>query len=621
MIRFKRIELDNFGSYGHAEVDLRDRGFCLVSGKNEFKADNAASNGSGKSFLWSAICFAIVGETINGLHSGLVNVNMPEGGTSKVILDFDLDSDSYEITRTLAPKSDLKITKNGEDVGGKGLRESEKKLRDLLPDVTQDYIASTIVIGQGMPHRFSSFSPSGRKELLEHLTKSDYMIEDIKAKLDVRQCKVSSEISAMDASILVASTKLQAAEASLEQTKQSIEALSKPVDESEEASLREEIARLEKEAEAQDLKAKAATVEQTKLLESLNAQKDKKTSLIMQELSAYNEAYRKHSADKAAAALEARQLKAEISRLKSIKDVCPTCGQKLPGVVKPDTSAQEKSLQEAEERQREAESSLDRIAKAHEGYGRQIGAECDPGINEADRAMRSKAGEAASANAAAKKALTEAASKKEALAKIAAEKATRQQRLSSLDKTKVELEVSINSLSNSVKTTQLGKAEYSQRLAVLKKMDTLAKRDFRGYLLQNVIAYLDKKAKSLCQTVFGTDGLSVFLEGNALSIEYMGKAFDNLSGGEKQRVDLILQFAIRDLLNAYFGASSNILVLDEITDFLDKKSCRAVMDMLESELSDMESVFIVSHHADELPITIDSELRIVKDEAGVSHVE
>ena len=126
MIRFKRIELDNFGSYGHAEVDLRDRGFCLVSGKNEFKADNAASNGSGKSFLWSAICFAIVGETINGLHSGLVNVNMPEGGTSKVTLDFDLDSDSYEITRTLAPKSDLKITKNGEDVGGKGLRESEK---------------------------------------------------------------------------------------------------------------------------------------------------------------------------------------------------------------------------------------------------------------------------------------------------------------------------------------------------------------------------------------------------------------------------------------------------------------------------------------------------------------
>ena len=94
----------------------------------------------------------------------------------------------------------------------------------------------------------------------------------------------------------------------------------------------------------------------------------------------------------------------------------------------------------------------------------------------------------------------------------------------------------------------------------------------------------------------------------------------NLSGGEKQRVDLILQLAIRDLLNSYLGLNANIIVLDEITDFLDKKSCQAVMKLLEKELNTIESVFIISHHAEELELPIDSEIKVVKNEYGISEL-
>jgi DNA repair exonuclease SbcCD ATPase subunit len=96
--------------------------------------------------------------------------------------------------------------------------------------------------------------------------------------------------------------------------------------------------------------------------------------------------------------------------------------------------------------------------------------------------------------------------------------------------------------------------------------------------------------------------------------------FDSLSGGEKQRVDLILQLAIRDLLISYLDLSANILVLDEITDFLDKKSCQAVMNLLEKELKTVESVFIISHRADALELAIDSEVRIVKNANGISEL-
>ena len=119
-------------------------------------------------FIWSGICFAITGETIQGLKSNLKNIYNDEE-EAYVTLEFLSDKVQYVITRIIAPKSDLKITKDGIDVSGKGIRESETKLAELLPDLTQDLIASTIIIGQGMPNKFSAFKPAGRKELLEKI--------------------------------------------------------------------------------------------------------------------------------------------------------------------------------------------------------------------------------------------------------------------------------------------------------------------------------------------------------------------------------------------------------------------------------------------------------------------
>ena len=114
--------------------------------------------------------------------------------------------------------------------------------------------------------------------------------------------------------------------------------------------------------------------------------------------------------------------------------------------------------------------------------------------------------------------------------------------------------------------------ELMEHLKIINSMDSLLKRDFRGFLLTNIIQYLNKKAKEYSAIVFGTRDLELSLDGNNLNISYCGKMFDNLSGGEKQRVDLIMQFTIRSMLTAYLNFNSNILVLDEITDFLDKKS-------------------------------------------------
>ena len=64
--------------------------------------------------------------------------------------------------------------------------------------------------------------------------------------------------------------------------------------------------------------------------------------------------------------------------------------------------------------------------------------------------------------------------------------------------------------------------------------------------------------------------------------------------------------------------SSNILLLDEIFDSLDATAVDAVLRCICNKLADVDSLFIISHHARELEIPYDSELIVTKDEGGIS---
>ena len=619
MIQFKKITVHNFGSYGHAELDLQNRGFCLVSGQNNYIKDNALSNGSGKSFLWSAICFALTGETINGIKTNLKNINTEEQECS-VQLDFLYNKDLYSLVRTVAPKSDLKIFKNDVDVGGKGIRESEKKLQELLPELTKDLIASTIIIGQGMPNKFSSFSPSGRKELLEKLTKSDFMIEDLKARIVARQQELSSKIREFEDSLLTNRTQLNGMLSSLEHIKQTIEQ-QKQVDHS--ALLAEKeivIAALQTELEKITLEVSAAECRIEMTNARLIAVSEEKAKVCGEELSAYTASYTKLTGEQTKLELDIANLNKEIAKLKAIVDTCPTCGQHLPNVHKPDTSEQEAALNEAMTLAEKVKGDVTRCNKRHEEYVAQINAAFSEEITDLNQTL-----------ATSRAVLTEARNRynqrnalleleKGNYSKLLYDQQNWENFITNQQNEIARLENEIARLTNLVAITSLSKDELDQRLAIIKKMDTLIRRDFRGYLLTNIINYIDTRAKEYCSTVFGTRELSLALNGNALDITYCGKAFDGLSGGEKQRVDLILQLAIRDLLTSYLGLNANILVLDEVTDFLDKKSCQAVMHLLEKELNTVESVFIISHHVEELELPVDSEIKVIKNEFGISEL-
>lgn len=619
MIQFKKITVHNFGSYAHAELDLQNKGFCMVSGQNNYIKDGAASNGSGKSAMFSAICYALTGETVGGIKSGLKNINVEENDCW-VELDFSYNKDQYIITRTLSPKTDMKIIKNDIDISGKGIRESEKKLAEVLPEITKDLITSTIIMGQGNVTRFSSFSPSGRKELLEKLTKSDFMIEDLKGRICNRQTTLSAKIREYEDSLIANNTQLNISNNKLVGLRKELSERVMPdfnailnqlrVDQ---FALTSQLDTLKIESSSLELQLQAMSDELVRLTEAKAAEN-------AEELAMYNKKYGELSVEKNTLTLKRGALLDEIKKLKAITDTCPTCGQSLPNIQKPSTARQESEVHQLDEQLKINADNFCKANAVHQQY-----------LIEIDGRHKQKL-DIANANTASVRAQLNTKRDQENQLKYQLENIQIQINKQLYDQQhwaqytkKLENDIGVHeqevaSIINIINITTSAKNELLEHLAVVKKMDTLVKRDFRGYLLSNIIAYLDKKAKEYCEIVFGTSELSLSLNGNALDITYCGKMFDLLSGGEKQRVDLIIQLAIRDMLITYLDLNANILVLDEITDFLDKKSCKAVMSLLENALQTVESVFIISHHETELEISTDSHIQIIKNAHGISEL-
>lgn len=621
-VTFNKVTMHNFLSFGHAEIDLRERNYCLVKGINNCPLDNAVSNGSGKSTWISAICWALTGETVQGVTSGIKNIFVEEP-SCWVELTFDVDGVPYAVTRTKEPAPNLKVIRDGKDISGKGIRESTLVLAQYLPDLNRDLLTSVVLLGQGLPNKFTDNTPSGRKETLERLSKSDFVIEGIKERIAKRQSALSESMHKCDDAM----TRSDAEIAAL--TKAVIAAQAR-LDESAKTNYDGEIEQAEcsKEMVEKSLplaEESLATLESAKEICNatlLGLTKDKSAKLIR-----LNEEYSRVSSNLIG---ERSRLKAELSavelslsKMSEHPDVCPTCGQRLPNAEHMlNEKAEKETLRDGLRKSiSEIEGSIAEQDAAKKAKTSEISSKCDAAIAEA-QAKYSTIKERITkerANVSGMRAhLAELAGR---LAALKAKKESKEKDEKSIGDEIESDAAMIASLRESNDKCAKDKDELSRRAEVVKKMDTLVKRDFRGFLLSGIIEFIEAQAKEYCKDIFGTDALSFRLDGNNIDVEYCGKDFSALSGGEKQRVDLIIQFAIRRMMSQYLDFNSNVLCLDEIFDNLDEKATANVISLISNRLTDIESVFIISHHADELSIPCDSTLTIVKDTSGVSRAE
>lgn len=624
-IVFEKIKIHNFLSFGDAELDFSNKGYVLVSGINKNPKDGAISNGAGKSGIWSAISWSLTGETIQGLSTNICNINFLDEGCY-VELTFKIDRDKYIITRYKDFKgkkgSDLKIIINGEDKSGDGVRKSEALLEQYIPDLTSSLIGSVIILGQGLPHRFTNNTPAGRKEVLEKLSKSDFMIEDIKARIAKRSNELATVKRGLEDDLLKSNTELNMYENELEKENINLSTYLIMPNFDADINLRElKIQEMDVRYETINAQSLETNKEQSDINESLLKVVNSKST----EMTALKDAHNTKISDikVTLTKLETEQthLNSEILKLDSIKDVCPTCGQKLPHVHKSDTTELKTTLTSLVEQYGNEKNKEKELLKLYEDNISEINkryAETETSLRERLLTVKS----VITNLSATLSSLT--AEKNMLLAEILQlknNKSNFETNKKQIESKIVTIQETIISIKNKILYINREGSVLNSHILAVDKMNSLVKRDFRGFLLTHVIDFINVKAKEYCLYVFETDEIDFKLNGNSIDISYSGKAYENLSGGEKQKVDLIIQFSIRDMLCQYLNFSSNILVLDEITDNLDAKGCDKVVNLISNKLTDVESVFIITHHTELLRGLFESEITVEKDENGISRIK
>lgn len=621
-ITFNNIRLNNFMSFGDEFVQLDNLGYVLVSGKNECPDDASLSNGSGKSSIWEGIVWALTGETIRG-HKSVVNLFGNDGAV--VTLDFNVDDKNYVIQRSKDHsklKSSLYISVDGQDISGKGIRDSEAILKQRLPDLTSSLISSVIILGQGLPQRFSNNTPSGRKQVLEELSKSDFMIEDLKQRVSERKNTLNNSLHETEKNVLTLSTKKDMLSKQLADVEKEIEALrSTDINQlrSECETVQQRITFIENEMRELSLDIEDDKRSVDSLKEAFYAKRTESATKVSQINASYSDQLTALSVDVATVGNDILTSKKELSRLKGIKDVCPTCGQKIIGVTKPDTTELENHIKELEEKNillQEQRSQLDKKKKEElEINDQNFSAE----LNSLQQRVKDT-----------EKEIVVKDSKNKGLDKeketLSKQLLSIQHTIETIDADMASLQSKVVSLTNDISVTERELLYYNNEqenikahVVAINKIETVIKRDFRGCLLKNVIDFIDNRAKKYAQVVFNNDLLEFKQEGNNISISFDNKEYESLSGGEQKKLDVIIQLAIRDMLCHLINFSSNILVCDEIFDALDITGCQKVLDLISSDLEDISSVFIVTHR-DNLCIPCDNEIDVIKDANKISHV-
>lgn len=643
-IKFNKMNIQNFLSIGEASIDFSNNGYTLVKGYNNNKDDLATSNGSGKSSLFEAICWCLTGETIRGIKSDISNINADDG--AYVELDLEVSGDIWKIIRTKDHKlykTNLKLIKNGQDISGKGIRDSSKILNEYLPDLTSSLIGSVIILGQGLPQRFSNNTPSGRKDVLEKLSKSDFMIEDLKDRIVRRKSFLSKELRKYEDFVLEYESKLSVFKDKLEQQinelntlkdKESLENEISNLIESKE-SLEKRIEELKNKVDCynkniQDLRIKYSTLSKKKSEISLKINNDK-----LKEISKEDRWKSKELEDlnKKLAYIEStiNSIRKEIKKIESIKDVCPTCGQKIIGVTKPSTEQLKNDLNYNLKNFDNINNNIDSIITIYNNninnikinYNRKL----KDSLFKTEEELTAITNDGNSLKSSINSLEKEIKQLSEELEKITEKIFTLKVELNSLENTKNSLINSIGCIENDIKEidekimyNKKEKELFESKIDIINKFNTVISRDFRGYLLNSVINFINKKAKEYSQCIFDTDKINFSINGNNIEISYCNKQYENLSGGERQKVDLIIQFSIRDMLCKFLNFSCNVLIVDEIFDNLDSIGCQRVINLISTKLHDISDVFIVTHRGD-LEIPYDSEIIVEKDEKGISRIK
>lgn len=586
----KRVEIQNFRSIEDVvSLDFKP-GLYTIEGVNN---DEKATNGAGKSTILSAVYWCITGSALTNEVLADEVVNDKAGKNCKVVLYIDSDQGEIKITRTRKDSelgNTLLLDINGNDLSCHKIVETQERLNQLIK-IPFDLLHSTIMMTHDIKSAFSELSPQQRIQTLESIR--DYSIWDKvrdEANKDIKIYNSSIkenelEISKIDGSNSAYKRIIEENTISLNNLKNNynIEAINANINKmsSENSNYQQQIIK-----ETKELKAI-----QEKLGSSQENNGEKLTKIV-------DEANKIKSEIKDLE-YDIKNIDREVDVIEKwfINDKCPTCGKPL------DRTEEEKSIKNSQKN--------DFMSKR---------GKIESIIKEKEEILSFKRKEWSEINSL----VQNEKGFQENLMKIQSNLTKLQSLINENDKKIITLKSEMTSFNEKVakyeeqieKTEKLIKESDIKRVELINNNKLLEKKrqfsdyyyrllgskgELRPYLLNKDIQTLNEYMQKYIHLFFKNTEVSLKLNGSAIdiNIDSLGikKTVSRLSGGEKKRLDLAIQFALYDLLKSTSQIKFNLVCFDEIESELDDMGIQQIIELVEDKSEDIESVFWITNNS------------------------
>ena len=647
-IRFKELDIENFRSIDKAHIVLENQGTVIVKGINEYE-DNATSNGSGKSSIFEAIVFVLFEETSSG-EKDVANRIINNGFC--INLKLEIDGIEYTIVRESKKgnKSIVVIYKNDVDISARNKTDTNKLIQDLL-GINKNIFLDSVFLSQSVSTNLASLSPTQRKERLEILTNTDITINNFKEKLKEQQTNFESLYVDTEKNI----NKIQGNIDSLQNQKQNIQI---KIDE-----INEQIRQRDLLGNVEDIEKQLKELQQNSdnykmqindldnnIITDIEKQIENKRlegeenrnqkSELEKQLNDKRQEYNNIQLDITSVQSQIGYYKSDIikinEQIEEIKnsDKCPTCGRKY------ENSNEEHIKQKIESYNKDIESynkQIEDMTKEVEEKNKQLeliqneGIKLHSQVDEIDSLVQQNNKEVKQIEDIKKQKIQEKFNlqqQQQAIEQNIQNLRNKKEQILSfkvgnIDEFKqmlLDVDINLQTMQKDLEVKQNELETNNNYVGSIKHSLQLVTKDFRTYLLQNSITYLNTLLKNYSIKLFSNnkDIIHITQDDTKLNIQLGDATYESLSGGEKTRVNIALLLAQKSLASTIGNISCNIIILDEILGYCDAQAEENVINLITMELESLESIYMVSHK--EIPIAYDTQLIVIKNKSGLSNI-
>lgn len=643
-MKITNLTIENFLAIEKASLKLADRGLVLVEGRNE-KDSAADSNGSGKSSIADALCWALYGTTARGV-SGDEVVNILAGKGTIVKIDIEDGDDVFRIARHRKHKTGknavtvLHLQKDGtiNDLT-KGTDKLTQEIVDKIVGSSYDVFKASIYCGQEQLPDLPAMTDKQLKILVEEAA-GVTILEEAYKEARTRLATLKSEADVFE-------IRFEGAKKQVESEKERIDGEITNDIKGFEAFRKDKIEDLTTRARSRAEEAKSfatdiAAADKPNIEARIKAC-DAKIAAVAGEV----EEDRKNEVDVAAARGRVDTCKREVAFfadrhdniVKSLINVeheigCP-CGDCGRPITAAEVAPRKAKLIEAQ---------TDCIAKQTSAEVALVAAQGSL-MSVTDKRDRFRASMTdVSATSAQRASLLKdlrgaellERGRNEAiigargfLAEIETTKVQINPHHATLEKAKARLE----KLEREVVDLEALRLEKQNALKIADMITKVfSPAGVRAHILDDVTPFLnDQTAKYLASLTDGEIAATwstlvktakgELREKFSIEVEAAngGKTFSAISGGEKRKVRLAAALALQDLVARRATKPIDLFIGDEIDDALDAAGRERLMGVLDEKARERGSVFIISHS--DLKDWISQVVTVIKPATGGSYIE